>query len=103
MNTRLAVAALLAVTVLTTQSALAHDGTAVPTATTPSATIASAATALPSLGQTTAIQAQLLRQLKDATLQELQQQLDPVSITVEMLKTANRVLFGTLHKLQNTL
>jgi hypothetical protein len=37
--------------------------------------------------------------LKTAALQQLQQHLDPTALLVEMLKTANRTLLGTVHKL----
>ena len=104
MTFRLAAAVVLATCLLTTQGALAHDNlTRGETAIVPNPAAVTAGFELPSLAETTAMQAQLLRQLKHVTLTELQQQLDPASITVEMLKTANRVLLGTLQKLQNTL
>jgi len=41
---------------------------------------------------------QLRSQLKTAALQQLQQHLDPTALLVEMSKTANRTLLGTVHK-----
>ncbi len=104
MNYRLVIAAVLATLVMTSQTAFAHENrTRTGAAATPATPAVVEEVAQTTLAQTAVLQAQLLRQLKDATLQELQQQLDPATVTVEMLKTANRVLFGTLHKLQNAL
>ena len=46
---------------------------------------------------------QLRTQLKAAALQELQQQLDPTTLLVEMLKTANRTLLGSVQALKTSL
>lgn len=104
MNYKLAIAVVLATFVMTAQTAFANDNATRSGATASSSTpVIVEGITQTTLAQTAAMQAQLLRQLKDATLEELQQQLDPATVTVEMLKTANRVLFGTLHKLQNAL
>lgn len=100
MNTKPTLVALATVALLLSQSGFARE-TAVAADHAGAVSITEIVVAQPAQQRSTlASEFSLLRsQLKAAALQELQQHLDPTALLVEMFKTANRTLLGTVHKL----
>lgn len=100
MNTKHTLVALATVTLLLSQPGFARE-TTVATDQVATAGITEIVVSQPAQQRSTVGSefSQLRSQLKASALQQLQQQLDPTALLVEMFKTANRTLLGTVYKL----